>query len=188
MQKQSKTQTLFNQVYEKQNVEETAPSILDEVIEEPVGTSIEEVFEYNFAGTFDVSAVHPEGKCGSTSQYDVNYHISLSFNKQLSTNQLKSIERYYIKHSTEQFSKLTEGKYYWKGSCEEIANHLVVEAAKISVGKMKPVEIVVSISPNAGTIVQTKWQDHMKLPNVNYCANPKYATSLPEQYYRSGCG
>lgn len=165
-------------VQEQENIVQV-PDILSDVLQNPVGTSYEEVYTYDISGYATLEDVHPDGKCGSTEQFGTNYSVSVSFKNKQSKPKIQK----FIYSEMSKFSSNPKGMI-WKASCEEIANTIVRSLAKFS-----PVEVIASVSPNEKTTVTTHWQDHLQLPNINECANDSYAKSLPKaKPIYAGCG
>lgn len=171
-------------------VQKQESKILDEVLSQDIGSSKEEVYFEEVTGYTSLSAVHPDGKCGSTDQEGTNYKISIASKNPINKKKFtQTVYRIMNKFSEKQG---TDGSYYWKASCEEIANYVVsrlVNEDKKNGVIQNLVEVIVEISPNPKTIVTTHWQDHLPQISGDFIADPFYRTELPEKEpIRRGCG
>lgn len=190
MKKQTIEKTLFKDMKNlvlEDLVQKQESKILDEVLSQDIGSSKEEVYFEETTGYTSLSAVHPDGKCGSTDQEGTNYKISIASKNPINKKKFtQSVYRIMNKFSEK------HGSYYWKASCEEIANYVVsklVNEDKKNGVIQNLVEVIVEISPNPKTIVTTHWQDHLPQISGDFTADPFYTTTLPQQEpVRRGCG
>lgn len=169
-----------NEVIVKENIIETLEvsknnSILDNL---EVG-KVEEVFTYSTNGYINLAGVSSEGKCGAEDQEGTNYSVEISTYNPINFN---PNEIYNISNRLGS----SEDGMYWKGSCEEIANFLVLEINKIFASNLA--EVIVNVSPNEFTTVTTHWQDHMNLPSIKNSAKPKFKNLPKPQTRYVGCG